>query len=91
MIWLLLLFTTAFAALAYDAYRMSTLTKEVPFQEIAKSLGLENQYTPFLEQERWKLWNKLYGLGDPNQAFWGWVALSICCALLALATFMELI
>lgn len=91
MIFLLLFFTIAFAALAYDAYKMRTLTKEVPFREIAKSLGLENQYTPFLEQERWKLWNKLYGLGDPNQVFWGWVLLSICFAILTLAKFTGII
>lgn len=66
-----------FSYLAYDAARLSTTAKDVPWSLTAKGLGLDVTGVPLVEQERIRRDNIRYGLGDLSQAVWFFIVLAI--------------
>lgn len=56
--------------LAYDAARLSTPAKDVPYALTAKSWGEDVAHVPLAEQKRRKQHNAVRGLGDLGQSAW---------------------
>lgn len=81
MNWLLLAAALFFLWLAYDAWKMAAPAKDIPFSVTAKALGQSVDGVPMLEQERRRVWNSRYGLGDLSQIVWLWGILALMCVL----------
>lgn len=86
--WLLLSASLAFAWLAYDAWKIATPAKDVPYALTAKGLGQDVSGTPLHEQKKHKDWNARYGLGDLSQTVLLWGVLALACAMGAAAGFL---
>ena len=64
--WFLLMITTVFAYLTYDA--LSLVAPSMPYAEIAKGLGLDLSHLPLYEQEKLNRYPFLFRLGNVNQS-----------------------
>jgi hypothetical protein len=87
--WLLISAAFAFAWLAYDAWRVATPAKNVPYALTAKGLGQDVNGVPLHEQNVHKEWNVRYGMGDLSQTVWLWGILALTCAIGAAVGFLE--
>ncbi len=85
---LLLLFAALFSYLALDAWRLSSSSKDAPYEIEAKTRGESLVGIPLSEQHRRKNWNRRYGLGEPSHIVLVWAILTIGC--LAAAGFSAL-
>ena len=75
--WLLLAAAVVFGFLAYDAARLSSSAKDVPYALTAKGWGEDVAHVPLTEQEKRKQYHALRGFGDLSQAVWLFVILCI--------------
>lgn len=68
----LVLFAAAvvFGFLAYDAARLSTSARNVPYALTAKGWGEDVSSVSLAEQERRKQHNMRHGFGDLSQSVW---------------------
>jgi len=89
ILWLLLILTAVFAALAFDAYCLATPSESTPFSITAKALGQDLAHVPLSEQQKRKAWNQRFGLGDPNQSAWLFAILAVGCAVAAVLSFLR--
>lgn len=87
--WLLLFAAFVFAWLAYDAWRVATPAKDVPYAVTAKGLGQDVSGVPLQEQNVRKEWNARYGMGDLSQTVWLWGVLALTCGIGAAAGFLA--
>jgi hypothetical protein len=87
--WLLLCAALIFAWLAYDAWRLATPAKEVPYALTAKGLGQDVSGVTLQEQNVRKVWNARYGVGDLSQAVWLWGLLALASAIGAASGFFA--
>jgi hypothetical protein len=87
--WLLLSAALAFAWLTYDAWRVATPVKDVPYAITAKELGHDVSEVLLQEQNVRKAWNTRYGMGDLSQTVWLWGILILTCAIGAVAGFLA--
>lgn len=85
--WILFAAAVFFGVLAYDAARLSTPAKDVPYALTAKGWGEDIAHVSLAEQERRKRYNLRDGLGDLSQSAWLFSILCVafligaCCAL----------
>ncbi len=87
--WLLLILTAVFAALAVDAYSLSTPSQSTPYSVTAKALGQDVSHVPLSEQRKRKAWNERFGLGDPSQSVWLFTILAFGSAVATVLAFLE--
>lgn len=78
-LWLLLVAAFVFGLLAFDAARLSSPAKDVPYSVTAKAWGEDVAHIPLAEQERRKKYNARHGLGDLSQSVWLFGILSAGC------------
>lgn len=81
--WVMLIAAAVFGYLAYDAARISTSAKEVPYSLTAKSWGEDVAHISLAEQERRKQHNAARGLGDLSQSVWLFGILCVGCLVWA--------
>jgi hypothetical protein len=77
--WVLLTAAVVFGYLAYDAARLSTSAKDVPYALTAKSWGEDVAHVSLAEQEKRRRYNALRGLGDLSQSVWLFGILCVGC------------
>jgi len=78
-IWVLLIAAVVFGYLAYDAARLSTSAKHVPYALTAKSWGEDVGHVSLAEQEKRQYANAVRGLGDISQSVWLFGILCVGC------------
>lgn len=66
--WVLLAAAVVFGLLAYDAARLSSPAKDVPYTLTAKGWGEDVAHVSLAEQEERKQYNALRGFGDLSQS-----------------------
>jgi hypothetical protein len=81
--WVMLIAAAIFWYLAYDAARLSTSAKDVPYSLTAKGLGEDVAHISLTEQERRKQYNASRGLGDLSQSVWHFGILCVACLVWA--------
>ena len=77
--WVLLALAVVFGLLAYDAARLSSPAKDVPYALTAKGWGEDVAHVSLAEQAERKQYNALHGFGDLSQAVWLFVVLCAGC------------
>ncbi|MBT2325873.1 hypothetical protein J7E62_26430 [Variovorax paradoxus] len=87
--WLMLFASGVFAFLAYDAGRLSSSARDVPYALTAKGLGQDVAHVSLAEQEKRKQYNARFGLGDLSQSVWLFGILSATCLAVATYSFFE--
>lgn len=75
--WLLLAAAVLFGFLAYDAARLSSSARNVPYALDAKAWGEDVAHVSLAEQEQRKRYHAHRGLGDLGQSVWLFVILCI--------------
>ena len=80
---LLVVAAIVFAALAYDARRLSTSSREVPYAVTARPLGIRVDGVPAVELERQKQEDLRRGIGELQGVFWLWIIASVGCSAAA--------
>lgn len=76
--WVLFAAAAAFGFLAYDAARLSTSAKNLPYALTAKGWGEDLSGVSLAEQERRKQHNPRHGFGDLSQSVWLFGILCVC-------------
>lgn len=77
--WVLLAAAVVFAFLAYDAARLSSPVKDLPYALTAKGWGEDVAHVSLAEQEKRKQYNTRRGIGDLGQSVWLFVILCSGC------------
>jgi hypothetical protein len=78
-VWVLLTAAVVFGYLAYDAARLSTSAKDVPYALTARSWEEDVAHVSLAEQEKRKQANAIRGLGDLSQSVWLFGILCVGC------------
>jgi hypothetical protein len=68
--WVLLTAAVVFGSLTYDAARLSTSPKDVPYSLTAKGWGEDVAHVSLAELEKRKQYSARHGVGDLSQAGW---------------------
>jgi hypothetical protein len=77
-IWLLLP-AALFSYLAYDAWRISSPSQDVPYELEAKERGESVAGLPVSEQLKRREWHRRYGVGQTSDIVWLWAILAAAC------------
>jgi hypothetical protein len=77
--WVLLAAAVVFGYLAYDAARLSTPARDVPYALTARAWGEDVAHVPLAVQAKRKQSDALRGLGDLSQSVWLFGVLCVGC------------
>lgn len=77
--WAFLAAAVVFGYLAYDAARLSSPTKDLPYALTAKGWGEDVAHVSLVEQEKRKQYNAVQGFGDLAQSVWLFAILCVGC------------
>jgi hypothetical protein len=77
--WVMLTAAAVFGYLAYDAARLSTPAKDVPYSLTAKGWDEDVAHVSLAEQQKRKQYNATRGIGDLSQSVWLFGVLCVGC------------
>lgn len=77
--WVMLTAAAVFGYLGYDAARLSTPAKNVPYSLTAKSWDEDVAHVSLAEQQKRKQYNATRGIGDLSQSVWLFGVLCVGC------------
>jgi hypothetical protein len=77
--WVMLTAAAVFGYLAYDAARLSTPAKDVPYSLTAKGWDEDVAHVSLAKQQKRKQYNATRGIGDLSQSVWLFGVLCVGC------------
>jgi hypothetical protein len=77
--WVMLTAAAVFGYLAYDAARLSTPAKDVPYSLTARGWDEDVAHVSLAEQQKRKQYNATRGIGDLSQSVWLFGVLCVGC------------